>query len=393
MIHEQDFIMTVRRLNRLTAVHWVMNVVFDQLLATAPDAKLKEQLQKDLGDFCHAQGGSFHLTTNGDGFVVFPFKSEATAAQTAANIIQVILPHADEASASELAKTLPAFRMPADYMDLRERVNVYLDAARGAETIGHPLLQPDKALQHEAVRGPLTAWSLSQLEKLIATLDISTYVRTQPAYERQANGKWQSYFEEFHIGVSDLRRERFPRLDFAAPERLFMEFSRTLDRRLLQQLTANTDHWRGKRISINLSVETVLSQAFAQFCVAVPQAARKLVGFEINRADLFMDFTTTQNVMSVLRDGGFFVIIDGLEPEILPYLNVHRFNADYYKISVGKDQITSLNTKECQEALAKLPPSSLIFHHCDSEAALSAGKSLGVTKFQGWLIDDLATQS
>jgi len=59
------------------------------------------------------------------------------------------------------------------------------------------------------------------------------------------------------------------------------------------------------------------------------------------------------------------------------------------KINVSKDRVLQLEEPVIRAALQKLPAEKLIFFRCDNERALSVGMELGVTQFQGWLIDDL----
>jgi hypothetical protein len=64
---------------------------------------------------------------------------------------------------------------------------------------------------------------------------------------------------------------------------------------------------------------------------------------------------------------------------------------DFIKINVSKDRTDQLIDPKIRKALAQLPPNKLIFFRCDSEKALNTGLDLGVSLFQGWLIDDAVT--
>jgi EAL domain-containing protein (putative c-di-GMP-specific phosphodiesterase class I) len=387
MVREQDFIMRVRRMHRAGETRLILNLVFDAVDQIRADRALKEKLQQQVADKAKELHGESHLMANGDAFVVLPLTNSAQKAALTHDIVAAALPADHLKEDSE--RILRSFTMPADYTPLRERTNHYIDAARAASTISASAVSPQQALQGELVRGPLTAWSLNHIERLLGEIDIHRYVRTQPIYEHHKDGKWQPLAAEYFVSVEDLKNERFPRLNIRTPERLFMELCCTLDRRLLQKLTENIEVWAGQPVHINLSVETILSATFAQFCHVLPAARRALVTFEINRADLLLDFSMTQNAIHALHHEGFRVCLDSLHPEMLPFLNIGRFNADFYKIRVTKDQLEHFSKPEVLSALHQVPADRVIFFRCDNETALELGQKLGISKYQGWLIDDV----
>ncbi|MBI1273721.1 MAG: EAL domain-containing protein [Alphaproteobacteria bacterium] len=387
MVREQDFIMRVRRMHRAGETRLIVNVVFDALEVVRSDRTLKENLQKQVEAATRDMGGDCHLMANGDAFVVLQISSAGDRDSKVARIAQAALPPGSASDDTE--RMIRSFTMPADYTPLRERTNHYIDAARAASTLSAAHISPQQALQAEQVRGPLTAWSLDQIERLLGEIDISRYVRKQPIYHRADEKTWKPVCEEYFISIEDLKNERFPRLNIRTPERLFMELCCTLDRRLLMKLTESPDSWANTPVNINLSADTILSSTFAQFCRAVAPEKRALVGFELNRADLLLDFSVTRNAIGVLRKEGFRTCIDGLHPDVLPYLNIDAFGADYYKLRVTKDLVGQFSESPVIESLKKLPVAKIIFYRCDNETALEIGARLGVNKFQGWLIDDV----
>ncbi|HEY4123171.1 MAG TPA: EAL domain-containing protein, partial [Rhizomicrobium sp.] len=263
----------------------------------------------------------------------------------------------------------------------------YIEVARAAATIGSV---PGKALQSEAARGPLTAWSVDQIEKLLMEIDLRRYVRTQPVYEYRPDNTWLPLLEEYFVSFADLKRERFPKLEFEAPEHLFLELCQALDRRLLAELTQRFDSIAGRRINLNISVNSILGPAFAQFCFVVPKNQRPMICFELHRGDLLQDFALTLNAMMSLHREGFKVAIDSVTPDMVNYLNLAGFEADYIKINVSKDRADQLTDATIRQGLTRIPKEKLIFFRCDNEKALAIGLEIGVSKFQGWLIDDAA---
>lgn len=382
MVAAQDFIITIRRLHRINAPRTVINVI-----RNIPDysAGQTEQTtaERELFKIAERVSGSAHMMGNGDVLLILP-RVEGGGLRVLLDNINALVGTGNK---EEIEKSILSFQLPGDYTRLRERANVYAEMAK-ADVMG-PAQQAELALQAEDVRGPLTAYSLSQVEKLLENIDIKRYVRTQPVYIKGISGAWEKAFIDFYISLADLKRERFPRLNLATPERLFLELCYTLDRKLLLELASQIDLWKDKKISLNLSAETVLSSAFAQFCHVLPKNLRGQVAFEIHRSDIFLNFSTTRNAIEVLKLEGFNVGIDGITPSTLPYINFALFNVDYFKINITREKWPELKDTVAMKALEALPREKIVFSQCDHDESLQAGQKLGVRFYQGWLIDDM----
>jgi EAL domain-containing protein (putative c-di-GMP-specific phosphodiesterase class I) len=384
MIAEQDFILHIRRMHRLNIPGTVVNIVrnltdYSKTAAENPDGDKLKALSGNLP-------GDMHIMSNGDAFIVLPKLSPPEVEKLRSLLADVVAP---AGTPEEREKAAVSYTLPGDYTALREQANTYVELARAVEVMG-PVRQAEEALQAGDVRGPLTAWSLSQVEQLLNAIDIKRYVHTQPVYQQMARGVWERRYIDFYVSIADLQRERFPRLVLDTPARLFLELCCTLDRKLFQELSYQADNWKDRQISINMAAETVLSSVFAQFCHVLPKERRPNVAFDIHRSDLFLNFSTTMNAITVLKEEGFRVGIDGISPNALPYVHFERFDVDYYKINVGRDKLEDFKKKPVIEAMALLNREKIIFNHCDSEEALRLGQSLGVSMYQGWLIDDVA---
>ena len=144
----------------------------------------------------------------------------------------------------------------------------------------------------------------------------------------------------------------------------------------------------GRAIHLNLSVGSILGSTFAQFTHSIPVKQRELICFELHRGDLLQDFSLTMNAISVLKKEGFKVAIDAVTPDMVNFVNLSAFDTDFIKINVSKDRADQLNDPAIRKGLSQIPYKKLIFFRCDNEKALAAGLELGVSWFQGWLIDD-----
>jgi EAL domain-containing protein (putative c-di-GMP-specific phosphodiesterase class I) len=384
LVLEQDFIMRVRRLNRLGTRWLVINLVLNAIDNLARNRTALEAAQQRLQEFSKITNGLYAEMSNGDVFLSWEESRDTHALPS----------HLLTALASEdgidSSKFLLVYHLPDGYTPVRSRINHYVEIARTAATIGKG--EPERLLRTEAAEGPLTAWSVDQLQKLITDIDLRRYVRTQSIYEYQADGCWQALCEEYYVSFEDLKREYFPKIELVSPGHLFIELCQALDRRLLGELTLHYDSIAGRRIHFNISVGSIMGTVFAQFCRAIPKDARNLICFELHRGDLLNDFSLTLNTMMVLHREGFKVAIDSVTPDMANYVNLAAFEADYIKVNVSGERAELLKNAAIRDGLAKIPKEKLIFFRCDNDHGLKVGLEMGVGKFQGWLIDDAVQQ-
>lgn len=383
LVREQDFILRIRRLQRLGSQHFVINLVLSALEIIAKSQRALEAMQERLQEFAKVTHGTYAEMSNGDAFIIWEETHDAPILSQ--RIVDAMLP--DGHGMDDTSQFVLTYHLPLDYTALRERTNHYVELVRTAVTLGSDT-DAAHALKSNAATGPLTPWSVDQIDKLLSDIDLRRYGRTQAIYHYQPDASWKAIAEEYFISFEDLKRERFPKLEIVSPEHLFLALCQTLDKRLLASITNNHATIAGRPIHINLSVGTVLGPVFAQFVHSIPKTERHLVTFEIHRGDLLQDFTQTLNALSTLRHEGFQTAIDSVTPDMVGYIHFAAFNANFIKLNVSKDRTSQLTDPAIRKNLEKIAPEKLVFFRCDSEKALNIGLEMGVSLFQGWLIDD-----
>ena len=384
LVREQDFILRVRRLQRLGTPHLVINLVLTALPAVINNRGLLEAVQDKIKEFAKAAKAEYAEMSNGDAFLTWEQPGDV---QGLVKRLIATLP-AEGLESLALESFMLAYHMPRDYAALRERTNHYVEVVRS----GHAILAdtPAEVLKSEGARGPLTAWSVDQIGKLLEDIDVRTYARTQPIYRIDEQDKWHQIAEEYFFSFDALRRERFPKLDIITPEHLFFALCERMDQRLLAVLTELPAIIAKRTLYLNLSVASVIGNVFTNFTHAIAPDQRKLLTFELHRGDLFQDFARTLNAIEVLHNEGFSVALDSVTPDMLPYMNLSAFKLDKIKINVSGDRLAQLDDAAVRKALIHLPADKLIFFRCDSDKAFLTGRELGIKLFQGWHIDDLA---
>lgn len=385
LVLEQDFILKIRRIHRMDTPYLVANISVSIIPAEYSGRGTLEDVHRRIQSLTMAQKGVYCEMSNGDVFVIWPATSMARIFPD--QVLMVALPNG--VGPDDRNKFVKTYSLPEDYALLRERANHYIDESRSA-AISDDASSPIRILQSEAARGPLTSWRLSQLEKLFKEIDLSTFIRSQTVYELQRDKSWRELFDETFIGLEDLRQAYFPHTVITEPKHLFLDLCQVLDRSLLSTLTVNYDSISAMMLSLNLSLPTVLGTEFMQFTHRVPRQARARIGFEIQCGDMMQDFGQTLNVLATLRQEGYKIAIDGVTPDMMAYINFARFDVDAIKINVAKDRAGMLKYQAVRQAIQAAPREKIVFFRCDSEQALHDGTDMGITRFQGWLIDDQA---
>jgi EAL domain-containing protein (putative c-di-GMP-specific phosphodiesterase class I) len=387
LVREQDFILSIRRFHRLGVQRLVVNITLSAIDADYRGRGPLEEVQQRLQTFIESTGGSYAEMSSGDVFLMWP--ESPAARQFPDQIMKIVLP--EGGTDEDNVKFRFVFRLPEDYGQLRERANDYIEASRTAAT-EQKASGAAQALQDESVRGPLTSWTVYQIQKLLNDISIRSHIRRQPVYARDHNGKWAPLWDECFVALNELHRTYFPKLEFETPNHLFLEMCQSLDRRLITGLTRNYELIKGQKLSLNLSVMSVVEAAFTHFSRMLPITEHNLIGFEVHVGDLFQDIDLTLNALATIRREGFKVGLDGITPDMLPYINFPLFNVDFFKINASKAHAGELGTPTARKIIASLPLDKIVFFHCDSAPALVAGTELGVKMFQGWLIDDSAKE-
>lgn len=387
LVREQDFIMRIRRLHRMGEADFIVNIVFSAFESPVESRGPLEEAHHRLQEFATAKNATFCEMSNGDVFLVF---AQTVQVQTITDQI-MLTAFQQNLGGNDKEKGLKFYQLPQDYNLLRERANQYVEMVHLAAE-RQDGSTPAQLLQSDAARGPLSAWSVNQIELLLNDINLRRYVRTQTVYKRNPDGRFVPVFDEFFIAFEALRNAHFPHLELHSPEHLFLELCQAMDRRLLFELSEHFDTLQGRNISLNLAVASVTGSVFAQFVRKIPRSERGRIIFELHRGDLLQDFSATLNAMLTLHQEGFLVAIDSVTPDLLGYLNLALFETDFIKLNVAKDRAALLDDPKNRAALQQLRKEKIIFYRCDSDRALKQGLELGVNLFQGWLMDERAKE-
>lgn len=242
-----------------------------------------------------------------------------------------------------------------------------------------------------AVR-PLDARHLDEIERTLATADLSGLVRRQIVCFLPAAGEPEGLFEEVYLSIPQLCEAVLPGFDLAANRWLFLHLTRLLDAKMLALVVRRDRTLPAGAFSLNLNVATVMAPEFLRFDAEMRGRTRGAVTVELQQMDVFADLAGYRFARDFLKDRGYRVCLDGADPMSLTLLDCERLGVDLVKLRWDGAMANGLAGEPAAELKATVNSvgrDRVVLCRCDGEDAILAGQALGITMFQGRYIDGL----
>ena len=239
---------------------------------------------------------------------------------------------------------------------------------------------------------PLSPSELNRVEDALQRADFSSHIRRQPVCAFVENNKPEVVFTEVFVSIGDLRETLMPNTDLASNPWLFQRLTQTLDKRVLAQLNRRDDRSLMREgFSINLNIQTVLSEEFLSFDENLNPATQEIV-IELRAEDIFADPASFMFARDFVHERGYRICIDGLTVQTYPYVDQERIGVGLSKLSWSKDLPGMLGTEqgdELRELILERKRGRTILARVDNENAVKVGREYGISLFQGRFIDGL----
>lgn len=397
--HEQMLLADLRRLSGGVDGR-VMAVV--RLSDMAPASRREARLRDISASFVEAvsEGAKLYWMRTWDLMVVY---DAPAAAAVEASLVRLRFALGDDPLAE--ARNLVTLRPFAEAYEtlIKEAEDRVIDAAMelapAVPAIGGRGAQPDDG-RPDAVRfrtgtrvargDPLTPEMLGRIEAMLVNANLSSHVRRQSICVMVQEGRPNPMFTELFVSISDLRETLLPTVDLASNPWLFQRMTQTLDRRVLALLTHRDDGTLAQGFSINLNVASILSDEFLAFDDSVAPGAHGSVVIELRPEDVFADLGAYTFARDFVRQRGYRVCLDGLTWRSLLYVDARRLGAEMVKVSWTPDLPALLDGPKgpaLRKAMESVPPGKLILARCDTQEAVAFGHDMGITLYQGRIID------
>lgn len=249
-----------------------------------------------------------------------------------------------------------------------------------------------KAVRDDA----FSASRLARIETDLVNADLSRAIRRQPICAAVPGTAVRPVFEELYIHMPHLKQLLRADVDFFSNQWLFRYLTQILDARMLWMLKHYASRFLQSPISINIHVETLLSDAFREFDAAVKPEVRVATVLEVPIVDVFSDIMTFLHAREQVQRLGYRICIDGLNTTSFLQIDRARLGADLIKLQWNADRESDLNSPENRklvEAVKACGPNRVILCRCDSKYAIQYGQAMGLSLFQGRYVDLLLNPS
>ncbi len=270
---------------------------------------------------------------------------------------------------------------------------------RGLLTICEQMLGEKVRQATEEIEGDPESWSslssldpgrLARLAASLASTDVSNFLRRQPICKFPRDAIPESIAYELYVHIADLQRVTLPDIDIRGNQWLFNYFTRILDDRVLSLLTKHKDEYLTEPISVNLNLETLLSQKFLNFSNGIDGSIRRRFALELQLVDVVADLQSFVFARSFLKEYSYMLMADGITQHTLP--DLAAANLQFDRVKVIWDPKTYAETESSEKdrivgAIERLGPENIIFCRCGNREVIEAGHNLGITLFQGRFVD------
>ena len=142
---------------------------------------------------------------------------------------------------------------------------------------------------------------------------------------------------------------------------------------------------------MNLNISTVLGREFQRFHQTVGAHSSSIV-VELQLIDVFSEMGAFADARDMLQENGYRVLIDGLNPLSLQFLDPALLEADMIKVNWGPEFINEDSADrvgDMTQVVKNVGKDNVILGRVDSEEAVVWALGLGINRFQGFYVDTL----
>ncbi|MBC8239030.1 MAG: EAL domain-containing protein [Alphaproteobacteria bacterium] len=191
--------------------------------------------------------------------------------------------------------------------------------------------------------------------------------------------------------MSELKARVAPNVNLFGSPWLFQYLTETLDRRMLSVISRRDLAATPDNLSLNLNIATVMSREFQQFHEQIEAYTDRFI-IEIQVIDIFSDMNAFKYARDLLRERGYRVLVDGLNPLAIHFFDPTLLQTDFLKISWGPEFVGDEKKEKIEEMrniIRHAGTDGVILSRVDSQDAVQWGATLGISRFQGYFIDKL----
>lgn len=368
------------------------NLIAVSVLSALPENKrtpeLLEAMLNGLAIISARVRGTFYRATPGD-FVIMVKADEgslvAIVRDLKVEMLRMIEHHFPGTFGTiDQSRLVVCYDLIHNYRSAADRVTRYAEtASRMAEgPEGEGKLRPLTGTDIERV--------MQAYKKFGAERFIKAFVRHQDSAVGQPGKPLAPMMTEFFISMDLLRKPLFIDIEMRGSGRLFNEFTLVLDQIMLEAFHALAPD--NAHCSINLNVQSVFTSEFDQFIARSSAEKLKNVVFEFRQSNIVEHFDEFQVARGLIKEKGARIAVDQIFPQTVGLVDIDYIGASIAKIHWRQGAEEILN--ERKRALKYIEDCGVlpILIRVDDPKAFEIGASLGITTFQGFLVDTMLKQ-
>jgi hypothetical protein len=278
-----------------------------------------------------------------------------------------------------------------DYDALLGRVR-QLNDGRGLLPDGTARPDADAISQPAFLGAAVRPTQIEQIERAIEHADLANILRRQEVCAIVPGMRPAPMFHELYFSMHYLAQTLLPGHNITSDDFLFRHLTRALDRRMLALMMQRELFQMLRKAALNLNVRTVLSAEFMEFDRVTNIKDRGSLAIELPALDLMNDPNEYLFARDFLKERGYKIIIDCVKHLNLPLIDRGWLGFDFVKITWTPslyDDAGGQRSEVLKSAVTRIGRDRVILCRVDSEDALKAGEALGITLYQGRLIDGL----
>jgi hypothetical protein len=279
---------------------------------------------------------------------------------------------------AEAAQALAMLRLP-------EQAAAVLAAVEEALGLGAAVRAAPAPARHAAPDGE----AIAAAERALASADLTSFLRRRRVCRLvPGGGAPEPLWEDLRVSLTDLRDALLPGRDLGLAPALRRRLVRTLDRRLLAGLVRAEEMRDRGPLSLTLGVEAVTSPEFLRLDALWPAALRGALRVAVTAEEAAADPAGFAFVRDLLAARGHRLMLEAAGPAAACAVPAARAGVALLRLRWSA-ALPPLGSPAAEALAAVLPtaPESVVLSGVDRPAAIAWGWEMGITLFQGRLVE------
>lgn len=234
--------------------------------------------------------------------------------------------------------------------------------------------------------------NLEALERAIVRADLANVLRRQEICAVVPGNRPAVVFHEIFFSMRYLADTVLPGYDVTSDKWLFQHLSRVLDQRMLALLAQREYRDMLNHASLNLTLATVLGRDFLEFDRLTNQKDRGAISIELPAIEVFSEPGDYLFARDFLKERGYKLMIDAVPHLMLPLIDRKLLGFDLVKIiwtPAFIDHVRGRHAADLRDAIERIGRERIILCRVDHQQAIDIGQDLGLSLYQGRLIDSM----